>query len=74
MYMVLTKINMQLFRPKTDYTTIVTFDHRTFLPQRFYSGAIEASYPTTKFLFCYSNAMSLEVVVAMLVHLAIITM
>lgn len=64
---------MQLFGSKLDYITIVTFDCSTCLLQRFYSGTIEASYPTTTFLFCYSNVMSLEVVVAMLVRLAITT-
>jgi len=62
-HIVLTKISIKLFRSKPDYITIVTFADSTFLLQRFYSGSTEASYTTTKLLFCYSNVMSLEVVV-----------
>lgn len=64
---------MPLFSSKPDSITIVTFDDSTCLLQGFYSGAIEATYPTTEFLFCYSNVMLLQVV-PMLVHLAVITM
>lgn len=64
---------MPLFSSKPDFITIVTFDDSTSLLQGFYNDAIEATYPTTEFLFCYSNVMLLQVV-AMLVHLAIITL
>lgn len=69
---VLTETTVPSFSSKPDFITIVTFDDSISLLPGFYSAAIEATYPTTEFLFCYSNVMLLQVL-AMLVHLAIIT-